>query len=119
MKKAEELHLLKIPEGPWQEISIDIIGPLLKSNGQDAIVVIVDRFTKIIHLKATTTNVSSEEIIKIYQDEIWKLHRVPKAILSNRGPQFVSRFIEDLIKALETKRMLSTAYHPQTDGQME
>jgi len=70
MKKIGELHPLKIPEGPWKEISIDIIGPLPKSNRQDAIIVIVDRFTKMICLKATTTNVSSEEIAKIYQDEI-------------------------------------------------
>ena len=49
-KKAEELHPLEIPQGPWQEISIDIIGPLPKSNGMDAIVVIVDQFTKMIHL---------------------------------------------------------------------
>jgi len=72
-----------------------------------------------IHLKATTTNVSSEEIAKIYWDEIWKLHSVPRAILSNRGPQFTSRFMEDLIKALGTRRMLLTAYHPQTDRQTE
>ena len=77
----------------------------------------MDRFTKMIYLKATTTNVSSEEITKIYWNEIWKLHRVPKAVLSDKVPQFASRFIEDLIKALGTKRMLLTAYHPQTDGQ--
>jgi len=119
MKKAEELHSLKTPEGLWKEISIDIIGPLPKSNGQDAIVVIVNQFTKMIHLKATTMNVSSEEIVKIYWDEIWKIHGVPKTVLSNRGPQFASRFMEDLIKALGTKRMLLTVYHPQTDGQTE
>jgi len=100
-------------------ISINIIGPLLKSNRQDAIVVIVNRFTKMICLKATTTNVSSEEIVKIYWDEIWKLHRVPKVVLSDRGPQFASRFIKDLMKALGTKRMLSIVYYPQTDGQTE
>ena len=70
-------------------------------------------------LKATTTNVSSKEIAKIYQDKIWKLHGVPRAILSGRGPQFTSRFIEDLMKALETRKMLSTVYYPQTDKQME
>jgi len=64
-------------------------------------------------------NVSSKEIVKIYWDEIWKLHGVPKAVLSDRGPQFASRFMEDLMKTLGTKRMLSTAYHPQIDGQME
>jgi len=60
-----------------------------------------------------------EEIAKIYRDEIWKLYRIPRKILSNREPQFLFRFIEELMKALETKRMLSTAYHSQTNGQIE
>jgi len=62
-------------------------------------------------------NVSSEGIVKIYRNEIWKLHRVPKKILSNRGPQFVLRFMEELTRVLRTKRMLSMAYHPQSDKQ--
>jgi len=110
---------LEIPEGPWQDISIDMIGPLPRSNGKDAIVVIVDRFTKMIRLMATTTNISSEGIAKIYRDEIWKIHGIPKTILSDRGPQFASKFMEDFTKALGTRRKLSTAYHPQTDGQTE
>ncbi len=60
-----------------------------------------------------------EEIIKIYRDDIWKLYRVPKKILSNWGPQFVLKFMEELTKALGTKKQLSIAYHPQTDGQTE
>ena len=74
---------------------------------------------KMIHLKATTMNVSSEGIAKIYRDDIWKLHRIPRRILSNRGLQFTSKFMEEFTRALGTKRQLSTAYHPQTDGQME
>jgi len=108
---------LEIPQGPRQEISIDIIGSLPKSNGMDTIVVIVDKFTKMIHLKATTTNISSEGITKIYQDDIWRLHRIPRKVLSNKGPQFASKFIEELTKTLGTKRQLSMAYHHQTDGQ--
>ena len=92
---------------------------LPKLNRKNAIMVIVDRFTKIIQLKAIITNILLEEIAKIYRDEIWKLHRIPRRILSNREPQFASRFIEELMKALETKRMLLTAYHPQTNGQTE
>jgi len=69
-RKTGELHPLEIPQEPWQEISIYIIEPLSKSNGMDAIVVIVDRFTKMICLKATMTNVSSEGIAKIYRDDI-------------------------------------------------
>jgi len=98
---------------------MDIIGPLPKSNGIDAIVVIVDQFTKMIRLKATTTNISSEGITKIYRNNIWKLHGVPKKILSDREPQFALKFIEEFTKALGTRRQLSTAYHSQTDGQTE
>jgi len=72
-----------------------------------------------IRLKATTTNISLEGIAKIYRDNIWKLHRIPRKILSDKGPQFVSKFMEELTKVLETKRQLLTAYHPQTDGQTE
>ena len=85
----------------------------------DTIVVIVDQFTKMIRLKATTTNISSEDIAKIYRDEIWKLHRIPRKILSDQAPQFMSRFIEEFIKALGITRQLSTVYHPQMNGQME
>jgi len=63
----------------------------------------------------TTTNISSERITKIYRDNIWKLHGIPKKILSNWGPQFASKFMEEFTKALGTKRQLLMAYHPQTD----
>ena len=78
----------------------------------DAILVIVDQFMKMIRLKATMTNISSEGIAKIYRDEIWKLYEVPRTILSDRGLQFTLKFIEEFTKVLGTKRKLSTAYHP-------
>ena len=118
-KKSGELHLLEIPQGPWQKINIDIIGPLPRSNGIDAIVVIVDWFMKMILLKAITMSISSEGIAKIYRDNIWKLHGVPRKILSDWGLQFALKFIEEFTRVLGTTRQLSTAYHPQTDGQTE
>jgi len=72
-----------------------------------------------IQLKMTMINVSSEEIAEIYRNKIWKIHVIPRKILSNRGPQFALRFMKELMKALGTKRMLSTVYHPQSDGQTE
>ena len=66
MKKAGKLYPLETSEELWQEISIDIIGLLLKSKDKNAIVVIVDQFTKIIRLKVTITTVSSEDIVEIY-----------------------------------------------------
>ena len=91
---------MEIPQGPWQEISIDIIRPLPKSNKMDAIVIIVNWFMKMIRLKATTTNILLEGIAKIYRNDIWKLHEIPRKILSNRGPQFASKFMEEFTKAL-------------------
>ena len=96
-----------------------MIGLLPSSNGMDAILVIVDQFMKMIRLKAIMMNISSEGITKIYRDKIWKLHGVPRTILSDRGPQFASKFMEEFIQVLGTKRKLSMAYHPQTDGQTE
>jgi len=72
-----------------------------------------------IRLKATTTNILSEEIAEIYKNEIWKLHGISRRILSDRGPQFASKFMEELMRVLGTKRQLSTAYYPQTNGQTE
>ena len=94
-----------------------MIGPLPNSNGMDTILVIVDRFMKMIRLKAIMMNISLEGIAKIYRNEIWKLYGVPKMILSDQRLQFVSKFMEEFTKVLETKRKLSMAYHPQTDGQ--
>ena len=77
MKKAGELHPLETPEGSWQEISINIIGLLLKLKDKDTIVVIVDWFTKMIRFKVIMIAISSKNITKIWWDEIWKLYRVP------------------------------------------
>ena len=57
-----------------------------------------------IQLKATITNISLEGIAKIYRDDIWKIHGVPKKILSNRGPQLALKFMEEFTKVLGTKR---------------
>jgi len=111
MKKVVPLHPLFIPKTPWEEISIDIIGPLPRSEDKDAILVVMDRFSKMIRLVATTTSISSGKVARIYQDDIWKIHSIPKKIISDRGPQFSSTFIGELCKALGIKRAMSTAYH--------
>jgi len=72
-----------------------------------------------IRLMATMTSISSSEVARIYWDDIWKIHGIPKKIISDRGPQFASTSIGELCKALGIKRAMSMAYHPQTDGQME
>ena len=77
----------------------------------DTIIVIVDRFTKMIRLKMTMTNISLKGIVKIYQDEIWKLYGIPRKILSDRGPQFMSKFMGEFTKALGITKQLLMVYH--------
>ena len=65
------------------------------------------------------TELTSSQLAEIYRDQIWKLHGIPRKITSDRGPQFASQLMKDLCGALGIKQNLSTAYHPQTDGQVE
>jgi len=119
MKKAAPLHPLPTPKTSWEKISINVIGPLPKSEDKDAILVVVDQFSKMLRLMATITSIFSSKVARIYRDNIWKIHGIPKKIISNRGSQFASTFMGELCKALEIKRAMSIAYHPQTDGQTE
>jgi transposase InsO family protein len=96
-----------------------MIGPLPKSDDYDSILVIVDRFSKMIHLIPTTTSLSSAKLAEIYKKEVWQHHGIPRRIISDRGPQFASKFMKELCNALGIERNLPTAYHPQTDGQTE
>ena len=117
VQKELEKDDRQVWKGDGRIFSIDIIKLLSKSNNKDTIAVIMDQFTKMIRLRAITIPVSLEDIAIIYQNKIWKIHGVPQKVLSDRGPQFVSRLIEDLTKALETKWTLSIAYHPQINSQ--
>ena len=83
----------------------------------DAIIIIVDQFTKMIQLKATIMNISSEGIVKIYRDNIWKLYGIPKKILSDREPQFALNFIEELINQ-EIETFLQHYVNYQQDNWM-
>jgi len=70
IKKAAPLHPLPTPKTPWKEISIDVIGPLPRSEDKDAILVVVDQFSKMIRLMATMTSISSSKVARIYRDDI-------------------------------------------------
>jgi len=72
-----------------------------------------------IQLKTTMTNISLEGIAKIYRNNIWKLHGIPRKVLSDRGPQFASKSMKELTKTLGKKRQLLMIYHPQIDRQTE
>jgi len=114
------LQPLPIPDRPWQQVSLDLIVALPRTkSGHDAIVVFVDKLTKMVHYVATTTNVTAPQLSQIFMREVCRLHGVPDSILSDRDPRFTGHFWRALWDQLGTKLSMSTAYHPQTDGQTE
>ncbi|GJT86011.1 putative reverse transcriptase domain-containing protein [Tanacetum coccineum] len=110
----------EIPEWKWDKITMDFITKLPKTkSGHDTIWVIVDRLTKSAHFLAMREDYSTERLAKLYIDEIVARHGVPVSIISDRDGRFTSRCWQSVQKALGTRLDMSTAYHPQTDGQSE
>ena len=119
-KSAGLLKPLEIPEWKWEHITMDFVVGLPRSpRGNDAIWVVVDRLTKCAHFISMKTKNSAPDLVPLYIREVVRLHGVPKSIISDRDPKFVSNFWQRLQNALGTKHTLSTAFHPQTDGQSE
>jgi transposase InsO family protein len=113
------LRPLSVPEQPWQHISVDFVTGLPPSKGFDAICVVVDRLTKQRHLIPCTTTITAKGLAELFCDRIFRYHGLPETIVSDRGPQFASRFWKHLCSCLKIDPRLSTAFHPQTDGQTE
>jgi hypothetical protein len=113
------VHLQEVPEGPWQIIGVDLIGPLPMSQGKDAILNIVDHYTKQLHLFPVTTQITVDGVASIYFNYVFPLHGIPRKIISNRGPQFATRSMRALLKRLGIDAGLTTAYHPQANSQVE
>ncbi|GKE33003.1 putative reverse transcriptase domain-containing protein, partial [Tanacetum coccineum] len=109
-----------IPVWKWENITMDFVTKLPKtSSGQDAIWVIVDRLTKSAHFLPMKETDSMEKLTRQYLKEIVSRHGVPVLIISDRDSKFTSHFWKSLNKALDAQLDISTAYHPQTDGQSE
>jgi hypothetical protein len=119
-RPAGLLQQLKIPEWKWEEITMDfIVGLPRTQKGYNSIWVVVDRLTKVSHFILVNTTYSGARLVELYISRIVCLHGVPKKIISDRGSQLTSRFWEQLHDLLDTKLRFSTAYHPQIDGQTE
>lgn len=113
------LRPLPTPERSWQHLSMDFITHLPQSNGHDAILVVVDRLTKMRHFVPCKGTCNAEDTANLYLHHVWKLHGLPLTIVSDRGTQFVSKFWKHLTTRLKIDSLLSTAHHPETDGQTE
>ena len=116
---ASKLMPNSIPDKAWTHISADFITKLPLAQGYDSILVIIDRFTKMVHFVPMTKKTTAEGLARLFRDNVWRLHGLPESIISDRGPQFVAGLMRELNEMLEIKTKLSTAFHPQTDGQTE
>ncbi|OCB83965.1 reverse transcriptase-RNase H-integrase [Sanghuangporus baumii] len=117
--RAKVLHPNEVPEAPWQIVTVDLIRELPESNRFNAICIVVDHFSKQIHMILMMRKLTAEGMARIYRDHIFWLHGLPQKIIYDRGVQFDARMMKELYKLLHIEGNLSTAYHPQTDGQME
>jgi transposase InsO family protein len=117
------LNPLPIPDRPWSDISIDFVTRLPMSNGYNTILMVVYRLTKMCHLIPCVSDgeggTSTEKTVELILKHVWKLHGLPSSIVSDRGPQFVADMWQHLCQLLKIQAKLSTAHHPQTDGQSE
>ena len=118
-KKFGELQPLPTPEQPWQSISMDFITDLPVSEGHTTVLVVVDRLTKMSHFIPLVRLPGAEQTAEAVVRNVFKLHGLPKDIVSDRGPQFASKFWRRFMDLLGVKVKLSTAFHPETDGQTE
>jgi hypothetical protein len=120
--KSEQTHPggllqpLPIPEQKWESISMDFITGLPKVQGRDCIFVVVDRLTKFVHFFTIPTEYKAHQVAELFFREIFRLHGLPKHIVSDRDGCFISAFWQELFRLVGTELATSTSYHPQTDG---
>uniref|UniRef100_A0A0A9AFY1 Integrase catalytic domain-containing protein n=1 Tax=Arundo donax TaxID=35708 RepID=A0A0A9AFY1_ARUDO len=113
------LQPLPIPDQIWSVVSLDFIEGLPKSANHDTILVVLDKFSKYAHFIALTHPFTALQVAKVYMSNIFKLHGLPKAIISDRDRIFTSTLWQELFRLAQTHLQLSSSYHPQTDGQTE
>ncbi|MCO5557221.1 hypothetical protein L7F22_010781 [Adiantum nelumboides] len=118
IKLSGQLKPLDIPQMKWECTNMDFVTGLPTIAGYDSVYVVVDMLTKVAHLMSVKTTYMASYINRIFIKEIFRLHGLPKRIVSDRDAKFTSKFWT-FFQAIGTQLCFSTAYHPQTDGQIE
>ena len=116
-KMAGKLKLSEVPEKLWTHLMIDFITKLPVVAGKDAILVVCNQLSKITYFVATMKGTSAEDLVRLFRDNMWKLHKLPESVVSDRGPQFVMELIKELNRMLGIEMRLSTAFYLQMDRQ--
>ena len=114
-----KLKLSEVPQKMWTHLTVDFITKLPVVAEKDAILVVCDRLSKMTHFVATTEGTLAEGLVRLLRDNVWKLHGLPESIVSDRESQFAAELTKELNRILGIRTKLSTAFHPQTDGQTE
>lgn len=118
-KPAGLLKPLPVPSGRWTHVSLDHIMGLKEVNGFNTILVVVDRYTKMAHFIPASSSDTSADTARRYIQNVWKLHGAPEQIISDRRPLFAAEFWQSFWSRFGTASDMSTAFHPETDGQTE
>lgn len=113
------LHPLPIPDRPYQHLSMDFMSYSKDQHGYDMVFVVMDRLSKKSLSIPCHKKSGARELAAIFLVHVFRHHGFPKSIVSDRGPQFISSFWNEFCEILGIKVKLSTAFHPQTDGQTE
>jgi hypothetical protein len=113
---AGKLHLLPIATRPWELIGTDFIGPFLEVDGFNYLWVVICRLSSMVHLILINTKTTATQLSSIYMREVVRLHGLPSSIVSDRDPKFTSKWWRELHRIMGTKLLMSTSFHPQTDG---
>jgi hypothetical protein len=114
------LQPLPVSEWKWETISLDFITGFPKTQKQnDSIMVVIDKLSKSAHFIPVKSTFKAINIIEIFMKEIFRLHGVPKMVISDRDVKFTSTFWKELFAGINTNLNFSTSYHPQMDGQTE
>lgn len=113
------LHHLPIPMRPWGSIGMDFIGPFPQSHRYDYMWVVICRLTSMVHLVPISTRIRASELAWEFVKAIVRLHGLPDSIVSDRDPKFTSKFWKETHRIIGIKLLMSTSFHPQTDGASE
>ena len=113
------LQPLPIPSRPWADISLDFVTGLPVSQGNTTVLTVVDRFSKMARFVALPKLPSAKETAEVMMSQVFRVHGFPKDIVSDRGPQFVSKFWREFCRLIGATASLTSGYHPEANGQTE